>query len=82
MIEEPRPDTDGRCREMHQLKVYRTVDGDIAIEQDDPALDESHLVPARVVLVRPEQADLLIQWIREMQTEIQAAPARSDAARG
>ena len=65
-------------REMRPLKVYPTEGGDIAIEQDGWPDDPS------LVLFRPEQADLLIQWIRETQAEIQAEAepaARSETAR-
>lgn len=52
-------------REVLQFKVYQTEKGYICISQDDPGQLEED-----VVILHPEQVDLLIKWVLEVKDEI------------
>ncbi|WKZ15459.1 MAG: hypothetical protein QY317_16310 [Candidatus Jettenia caeni] len=53
-------------KEMMQVKVYSTEDGNIAI------LQGIHNHDAHVVIIHPEQADLLVKWINDVKKELQS----------
>jgi len=52
--------------EMCQVKVNTTEKGLICISQDDVGTDEFS-----VILIHPDQTDLLIEWIKEAKNELQ-----------
>lgn len=51
-------------REMQQIKVYVSDESYICISQDHFGGDDS------VIVIHPEQIDLLIKWLKEAKDEL------------
>ena len=57
-----------RVRYMDAVQVFPNESGTITIMQDGP-----HLCATSYVVVRPEQVETLVRWLREVKAEL--APA-------
>jgi hypothetical protein len=51
--------------EMQQVRVYTSETGNICIQQSDFGSDDA------IICIHPDQADLLIKWIKEAKDELQ-----------